>query len=69
MNGSDHFVTLDLSLTLNLVQLYDLDYPMVVDPLCQMDLYRRKLILLARLILFYIRLLQVLSLGAHDCGL
>jgi hypothetical protein len=44
------------------VQLYDLDYPMVIDPLCQMDLCRRKLILLARLIFFYIRLLQVLRL-------
>jgi hypothetical protein len=35
---------------------------MVVDPICLMDLRYWKLILLARLIFFYIRLLQVLRL-------
>jgi hypothetical protein len=52
----------DLCLTLNLVQLYDPDHPMVVDLICLMDLRHRKLILLARLIWVDIRLLQVLRL-------
>jgi hypothetical protein len=62
MNNFDYFMTLDLSLMLKLVQLYDPDYPMVVDLLYQMDLRRRKLILLACLIFFYLILLQVLRL-------
>jgi hypothetical protein len=52
----------DLCLTLNLVQLYDPDEPMVVDLIFLMDLLHRRLILLAYLILVDIRLLQVLYL-------